>query len=203
VDLSPAAYRELQGQLATYDVVAPRLAVLFETMDRALHDEPIGHELEDGRAATAPFPEWLDRDRGRSPTLLDHDDVAEELADTVTAIQAFHGFDDALPSIYRTLAQWPSFLTRLWDDLEGRLASGAFETACGRTETLVDEFVDGAPYSPQLAPAALDRVGFDAETIDGVQTLFRTFNTGPVETVIPALPVYAATVDAAGVREGL
>jgi hypothetical protein len=52
VDLEPAAYRELRGQLATYDVVAPRLAVLFETMDQALHDEPVGHNPAEERAAT-------------------------------------------------------------------------------------------------------------------------------------------------------
>jgi len=203
VALAPEAYRELRGQLATYDVVAPRLAVLFETMDRALHDDPVGQAPATDRAATAPFPAALDRDRGRSPTLLDLGAVPDDLADTVDAIQAFHGFEaDALPSIYRTLAQWPSFLEAMWADVEPRLAGDAFETACERTDDLVTTFVDETPSRPRLGPDDLARVGFDDDTVAGVQGLFREFNTGPVATVLPALHVYAATVDATGERDG-
>ena len=203
VDLEPTAYRELRGQLATYDVVSPRLAVLFETIDRALHGDPIGHDLVESRAATAPFPDWLDRDRGRTPTLLDRKDVSEDLANTVDAIRAFHGFDEGLPSIYRTLAQWPSFLERMWVDVEPRLESDAFGAACECTDGLVEAFVDGTPYRPRLAPDNLESAGFDEDTVTAVRELFRQFNTGPVETVLPALPVFAATVDAAGEREVL
>lgn len=201
VDLEPAAYRELRGQLATYDVVAPRLAVLFETMDRALHDDPVGDDPAEGRAATAPFPEWLDRDRGRDPTLLE--EVPEDLGETVDAIRTFHGFDEQLPSIYRTLAQWPPFLEQMWADLEPTLESDAFQGACDRSDELVEAFVDGTPYRPRLAPADLDNVGFDSDTVAALQDLFRRFNTGPVETVLPALPVFAATVDAEGERDVL
>ncbi|SFR36793.1 halocarboxylic acid dehydrogenase DehI family protein [Halogeometricum limi] len=201
VGLEPAAYRELRGQLATYDVVAPRLAVLFETMDRALHDEPVGHAPAEDRAATEPFPDWLDADRGRAPTLLDAEDVPDSLSDTVDAVQTFHGFDDQLPSIYRTLAQWPSFFERMWADTEPRLESDAFETACERTDDLVSSFVDTTPYRPRLAPADLERAGFDDETISSAQALFRQFNGGPVQTVLPGLPVFAATVGASGERD--
>jgi len=204
VGLGPAAYRELRGQLATYDIVAPRLAVLFETMDRVLHGGPVGHDQPVERAATAPFPPGLDRGRGRSPTLLDLDDVPPTLDDTVAGIQAFHGFeDDALPSIYRTLAQWPSYLADMWADVEPRLSGTAFESACEETEDLVIAFVDELPYWPRLAPDDLTGVGFDEDTVADVQDLFRSFNTGPVETVLPALHVYAATVDATGEREGV
>ena len=199
VDLDPAAYRELRGQLATYDVVAPRLAVLFETMDRALHGDPLGEDPAEGRASTAPFPDWLDRDRGRGPTLLP--DAPAELGDTVDSIQAFHGFDDQLPSIYRTLAQWPPFLEALWADAAPRLESDGFEEACGRVDDLVETFVDGTPYRPRLAPDDLERAGFESDTVTSLQDLFRQFNTGPVETVLPALPVFAATVDAEGERD--
>jgi hypothetical protein len=179
------------------------LAVLFETMDRALHDEPVGQDLAEERAATAPFPEWLDRDRGRAPTLLDPADISDDLESTVDEIRAFHGFGEGLPSIYRTLAQWPSFLERSWADLQPRLEAESFEEACGRANDLVETFVDATPYRPRLAPDDLQAVGFDEGTIQGVQELFRQFNTGPVETVLPALPVFAATVDAAGERDVL
>jgi hypothetical protein len=201
VDLDPAAYRELRGQLATYDVVAPRLAVLFETMDRALHDDPVGDDPAEGRAATAPFPEWLDRDRGRDPTLVD--EPPADLEETVDAIRDFHGLGEQLPSIYRTLAQWPPFLDRLWADVEPALESGGFGTARDRTDQLVDAFVDGTPYRPRLARNDLERAGFEAETIQELQGLFRQFNSGPVETVLPALPVFAATVGAEGERDVL
>jgi hypothetical protein len=199
--LDPASARELRGQLATYDVVAPRLAVLFETMDRALHGDPVGHEPGEGAAATEPFPDWLDRDRGRAPTLLDDADAADELADTVAAVRSFHGFEEGLPSIYRTLAQWPPFFERMWADVEPRLERDAFADALERTDDLVSSFVDATPYRPRVAPDDLTGVWFDEETVADVQELFRQFNAGPVETVLPALPVFAATVDAAGERE--
>lgn len=198
--VSPASYRELRGQLATYDVVAPRLAVLFETMDRALHDDPVGENPADERVATEPFPEWLDRDRGRAPTLRDLEDVPEGLTETVDDVQSFHGFEDQLPSIYRTLAQWPSFFERMWSDVGPRLESDAFESACERTDDRVASFVDAAPYRPRLGPDDLERAGFDEDTVTGVQDLFRQFASGPVETVLPALPAFAATVDAEGER---
>lgn len=203
VGLSPTEFRELQGQLATYDVVAPRLAVLFEVADRSLHDDNVGRSLADDRAATQPFPDWLDSGRGRPPTLGDEGDIDAALEATVDAIRAFHGFDESLPSVYRTLIQWPAYLERAWTDLEPRLESEAFETACADADELVDEFVTGLAYRPRLDPAALQTAGFGGGTIDGAQELFRTFNTGPVETVLPALPVLAATVDATGERDAL
>jgi hypothetical protein len=196
VELDPAAYRELRGQLATYDVVAPRLAALFEVADRGLHGD-LDPDPGADYAATAPFPDGLDRDRGLAPTLVD--DPPSELDETVAAIRSFHGFEDGLPSIYRTLAQWPSYLNRAWGDLEPRFESGAFDEACEAVAALTDEFVASLSHAPRLAPA--DLAGrFNDETLADVQDLFRTFNTGPVETVLPALPVWAATVDADGRR---
>lgn len=76
VDLAPSAFTELQGQLATFDIVSPRLIVLFKLMDRRLNDRPVGTSVENmGKAATAPYPAWLDRDRGRSPSMLPQDET--------------------------------------------------------------------------------------------------------------------------------
>ncbi|MCH7661352.1 MAG: hypothetical protein IH933_12485 [Euryarchaeota archaeon] len=200
LDVSPAEYRELRGQLASFDIVAPRLAVLFELADRALHDRPIGTEFEGERATTAPFPDWLDRDRGRSPTMIDAGAVPETLSDTLETIRDFHGLDDGLPSIYRCLAQWPSLLEPMWDDLEPTMRSDAFSDACERVEDAIDGFADTVPYTPRLDPASLRVQGFDDETIDELGELFRSFNRGPIETVLPTLPIYAATVDAVGER---
>lgn len=49
-------------------------------------------------------------------------------------------------------------------------------------------------------PSDLVDAGFDRTTVDDVQALFREFDRGPAETVVPALPVFAVTVDAAGER---
>ncbi|MBB6646020.1 halocarboxylic acid dehydrogenase DehI family protein [Halobellus ruber] len=59
VDLDPAAFAELCGQRATFDVVAPRLAVLFSLAARRLDGRPVG-TADAGEAAAAPFPAWLD-----------------------------------------------------------------------------------------------------------------------------------------------
>jgi hypothetical protein len=196
--LSPAEFAELRGQLATFDVVAPRLAVLFETVDRALHGDPVGDAPTDERAATRPFPPWLDADRGRPPTMVDA--PPETLDATVDDVREFHGLEGDLPSIYRCLAQWPPFLDTLWSDVEPVVEDPAFDRACERTSELVSEFVAGAPYTPRLAPADLRDLGLADDAIDGVQRLFRQFNAGAVETVLPALSLYAASVDAEGER---
>lgn len=196
--LAPAEYRELRGQLATFDVVAPRLAVLFETADRALNGEGVGSDPREDRAATAPFPEHLDRDRGLAPTMADS--TPGELGETVEGIRAFHGFEGDLPSVYRSLAQWPGYLEPAWTALEPRFESEAFEDAREETAALVSAYVDGVPYRPRLAPDDLRTAGFSGSVIDSMGELFGAFNTGPVETVLPALPVWAASVGSEGER---
>lgn len=199
----PSEYRELRGQIATFDVVAPRLALLFCVTDRALHDEGVGEAFDadaETRGATAPYPLALDRDRGRSPTMIAPGDVPDELGDTVDSIQTFHGLDDGLPSIYRCLCQWPSYLDRVWEDLEPTMTGAAFEDACEDVRERTEDFVARTPYSPRLDPESLRSAGFDDETVADLQGLFREFNRGAIETVVPALPVYAVTLDAAGRR---
>jgi hypothetical protein len=200
IDVSPAEYGELRGQLATYDVVAPRLALLFELVDRGLRGGPIGTDPDRTRAATAPLPADLDADRGRPPTMIAFDEVPDRLSEEVAAIQSFHGLEDGLPSIYRTLAQWPGYLAPMWAEVEPRLESDAFSTAVTEAREGVTAYVDALPYVPRLDADALDRRGIDDSAIEELQGLFREFNRGPIETVIPALPVYAATVGATGRR---
>ena len=196
--LPPAECAQLRGQVATFDVVAPRLAVLFEVMDRALHEEPLGTDVADERTTTAPFPEHLDRDRGLPPTMTD--DVPEGVAETVEEIRAFHGFEGGdLPSIYRCLSQWPGYLDPAWEALEPRFEGPGFEAACERSAEVVESFVDGAPYRPALGPDALAAAGVD-DAGEEARELFRSFNSGPVETVLPALPAWASTVGSEGER---
>jgi hypothetical protein len=195
-DLAPWAWRELHGQLRTFDTVVPRLALLFEVVYRSLHGEPVGEQPRTDTAATAPLPRWLDGERGLNPTMAAFDDVDPAVDEVVSAVQAFHGFDEGLPSIYRCLALWPDAFARLWDDLEPHLQSAAFETACAGGREAVVDFVASTPYVPQLSPDALAAAGFDANTVESVRALFSDFARGPVETVLPAVPLIATTVGA-------
>lgn len=199
--VTPAEYSELRGQVETFDVVAPRLAVLFRVTNRALHDEPVGADPDTTRAATAPFPAWLDADRGKEPSMVPFDEFGEDVSETATAFQEFHGIDDGLPSIYRCLAQWPTFFNTLWADLGPVLESEPYTTAVDSADELTDEFVDSAPYSPRLGPDSLRSQGFDDDLITDVQDLFRTFDTGAIDDVLPALHCWAATVDVVGERD--
>ena len=201
LDVPPAEYAELREQLATFDVVAPRLAVLFRVTNRALHGESLGADPGTDRATTAPFPDWLDADRGSRPSMVPYDEFGEDVAETATAVQQFHGFDDGLPSIYRCLAQWPALFNTLWDDLGPVLESETFTTACDRTDRRVDAFVDAIPCSPRLDPEALRSRGFDDELVTDVRGLFREFDAGAVDDVLPGLHCWAATVDAVGERD--
>lgn len=86
IGIAPSEYDELHEQLATFDVVAPRLALLFETMDRVLHDGDVSTDPEATRAATAPFPKWLDMARGRQPTMIAADAIPNELDESISSI---------------------------------------------------------------------------------------------------------------------
>jgi hypothetical protein len=193
LDLRPPEYRELRGQLATFDVVAPRLAVLFETLDRTLGGERVGGAAGDA-ASMAPAATGLDRDRGLEPTLVGFTEVPEGLAETVAEIKAHHGYDEGLPSIYRCLAQWPPFLTRAWAHLtdDGTALATARERAADRVEA----YVDGVAHTPRTTPADLDAVGLGDATAD-MATLFAGFNEGGRRT-LPMLVAYAALAGASG-----
>ena len=197
--VEPAEYAELRGQLATFDVVAPRLAVFFELVDRSLSGEPVGTDPVDSRAATEPLPAHLDRGRGTPPTLASFDDPPAEIAPTVDSIRSFHGLDAGLPSIYRCLAQWPGYLDPAWDDLEPALRDDGFTDGCAAARTVVEDYVESLPYVPQLDPETLPG-GIDDDAVAEFRELFREFNHGPIGTVVPAIHVFADSVGVAGER---
>lgn len=199
--LAPAETRELRGQVATFDAVAPRLATLFELVDRAMNGGDVGTAVPDDSSATGPYPARRDADRGLDPSMVAVDAVPDAAVDAVDAIRAFHGFDDdSLPSIYRCLAQWPGFLSRLWGDLEPELCSDDFDDAVADASAVVDDYVEGLAYRPALSQEAALAAGFDSDAVDDLAGLFAEFNGGPVETVIPALPLFADAVGASGRR---
>jgi len=198
--LGPAEYHQLRGQLATFDIVGPRLAVLFALLDRSLSGEPVGTALPDDPATLAPFPDHIDRDRGIPPTMAAFDQPPAELEDTVSEIQAFHGLEEGLPSIYRCLVQWPGYLERVWADIEPVREGGAFEPVSEAAREAVTTFVESTPYRPRLSPGALRSAGFESSVIEDVSGLFAEFNGSIADTVLPVLPVYAATVGAEGRR---
>lgn len=196
----PAEYHQLRGQLATFDVVGPRLAVLFALLDRSLSGEPVGTDVPDDPATLAPFPDHIDRDRGIPPTMAAFDHPPAELEDTVAEIQAFHDLDEGLPSIYRCLVQWPGYLETVWADLGPLREPGAFDPVSAAARATVASFVESVPQTPRLSPAALRSAGFEDAVIEDVSGLFGDFNGSIADTVLPVLPVYARTVGAAGRR---
>ena len=84
LDVAPAEYTELRRQLATFDVVAPRLAVLFRVTNRTLHSESVGADPGTDRTTTPPFPDWLDAARGRDPSIVPFDEFDEHIVDRDT-----------------------------------------------------------------------------------------------------------------------
>lgn len=189
----------LLAQLATFDAVVPRLAVLFATVDGALSGT-LPAPGEPSYAATAPFPASMARDDLGAPSMVGPDDVPAAGAGTVAAVRAFHGFDDGLPSVYRCLLQWPGAFSTLWAEVEPALEHEAFDDATAAGERRVDAFLAGRAYDPRIAPDDLRAVGVDDDTIDALRTLFADFRRGPVRTVLPAVVVLAAVVGAGGPR---
>lgn len=200
--LQPAEYRELRGQLASFDIVAPRLAVLFEAMDRLLHKEPVADRTDERATITEPFPDWLNTDRGRQPSMIGFKEIPSALDETVSSIQAFHGYEESLPSIYRCAAQWPAFLDTAWTDLAPLLGDDSFEALHDGAYGLVEDYVRNLPYHPQISATQLEQIGFERDTIMGMRDLFKEFNRGAIaaQTVVPFLNILAAMVDVEGPR---
>lgn len=204
VALSPSAFAMLRGQLATFDIVAPRLAALFALCDRALSGSFGGPR--EGHAATAPAPEWLDADRGARVTVLDSDAAREAAPDTVADIDAYHG-TAFLPSIYRCAAQWPSYLERAWADLEPlRAVDESDESGFAAAKSAADETVDAllerppAPFTVTTEGLAAAGVDDPTDALSDLQDTFAAFASG-VSGVLPVLHALAATVDATGERD--
>lgn len=196
VDIDPSAFTELRGQLATFDVVSPRLLVLFKLMHRRLNGRPVGTDVG-ASAATAPYPDWLDADRGRPPTMLPLEAARERLPEGLAA-----SLGDMVPSIYRVLAQWPAYLERAWTDLEPMFRGESYAVAQTEALALADTFLDRLPYTPRVDPDALEAQGFDDGTVSEIQDLYETFiDIGT--SVVARLPVFAATAGAAGERAAL
>jgi hypothetical protein len=205
IDLSPSAFATLRGQLATFDIVAPRLAALFAVCDRALSgafDDP-----REGHAATAPAPDWLDADRGARVTVLDSDAARAAAPDTVAEIDAYHG-TAFLPSIYRCAAQWPSYLERAWADFEPLRAAdaddagGSFAAAERAADETVEALLDRPPVPFTVTAESLAAAGVDdpSDALSDLQNTFAAFASG-VSGVLPVLHALAATVDATGERD--
>lgn len=194
--LTPSEFTELRGQLECFDVIAPRYHVTFKIMDRLINGHTVGSK-SGGEASTRPFPKWLDRDRGRQPMVLPQDEARKAMPESHRG-----DFGKMVPTEYRSLAHWPGYLERAWDDLEPIFESNAFETAREEAVSLVDTYLDRLPYKPQLDPSTLTTMNFDEETITGLQDFFATFRAGGRE-FMPTLPVYAATVNVAGERHAL
>ena len=202
LDISPAELTELRGQLATFDVVAPRLAVAFETCDRLLNGGRVATDPATGRAATAPYPEPLDADRGRPVTLAGMDESAERAPEPVAAVRDYHDLGPMLPSIHRCLAQWPDAFDALWARLEPTFTASGYDDATDDAAALLDTFVRGLPTAPALTPAELDAAGFEADAAVALADHFADFNAN-AGGVLPTLHAYAATVGAAGERTAL
>lgn len=200
LETSPAEYRELGGQLATFDILASRLAVLFDLFARGLEDD-LDPQPDDGERATAPFPPWLDRDRGTAPTMAGFEEPPADVRETVESIRRTHGLGEGLPSIHRCLAQWPGFLESAWTDLRPVVESDVYEGLCTDTRGLANDFIDSLPYRPRLAPDDLRMLGFATDTIDDLRELLGTFGYERPTPVLPTLVLYPAIRDVAGPRE--
>ncbi|MDR9382504.1 MAG: hypothetical protein RI560_12650, partial [Natronomonas sp.] len=107
-----------------------------------------------------------------------------------------------LPSVHRCLAQWPEYLSRAWTDIEPALRDETFDDGRAAARRVVEEYVGSLPYVPQLDADVLASRGLDEDAIEELRALFREFNRGAIETVVPSIHVFADTLRVAGRRDG-
>ncbi len=194
LSMQPAEYRELQGQLRTFDAVVPRLSLLFEVADRCLGGEGLTPSTSPNPSATMPHSLTHVPEVRRPPTMASVPTAEERLPETIHAIRTFHGLNDGLPSVYRCLVQWPNPAATMWEQVAPVLRSQDFRESTDRTLELVDTVLDETAYVPQLAPDDFKAIGCSRETVEDLQALFAEFNRGAIETVLPAVHVYAEAV---------
>lgn len=198
--VSPAEYQELRRQLRTFDTVAPCLALFFEVTYRGLHDDLPMNAPQDTVDSTAPFTAASnDRSKG-APTMVDTTAIPEQLSDTIESLQAFHGIENGIPSIYRCLAQWPDVLQTLWQELHPVLTGPRFDTAAEETSSLLATQATSLGYSPAITPEVLRARGYEQSTITEITEFIDGFYHGPADTVLLTLPIYATVVTAGGRR---
>lgn len=202
LDISPAEATELRGQLASFDIVAPRLAVTFELCDRLLNGGAVSTAPATHRSATAPYPNWLDADRGHPVTLAGMEESAERAPAAVAAVRDYHDLDAMLPSIHRCLAQWPTAFDTLWRRLRPIYTGKTYEAATDEAADLVNAFVRGLPSPPALRPDEFRAAGFSDDSIDAMAAHF-TGITQNATDVLPTLMGYALCMGVAGERDAL
>lgn len=196
LNLEPDEFTELRNQLSCFCPTAPRYFVTFKLLHRRLHDNPVGIEPA-SEAGTTPFPERLDHVRGCQPIMLPQDEARQKIPESLAA-----DFGEMLPTEYRSMAQWPSYVDPLAEDLKPVIESDAYETARKESISLVDTYLDRIPYTPQIDPDSLADMDFDEETITELQDFSTKFERGGC-VLMPLLPLFAETVGVAAERRPL
>lgn len=198
--VSPAEYKELRRQLRTFDTVAPCLALFFEMAYRGLHDDLPMNAPRDTVDSTAPYTGAKDDHVKESPTMVDATVIPDQLTDTIESLQAFHGIETGVPSIYRCLSQWPDVLQLFWQDLHPVLTGPGFDTADEKISSLLSTQATSLGYSPAISPQVLRARGYEESTITEITEFIDGFYHGPADTVLLTLPIYATVVTASGRR---
>ncbi len=140
---------------------------------------------EDGRPLpSGPLPDVEVR-------LVDPGSAPPEAQPVLAEILAAHAESGTMPSVYRALANWPSFLRASWGALRPYVASPEF---AARVRRLVDEAERaalGLPHPVGLSRARTEQiVGRDGAA--AVETILRRFGTA----MIPAMTVEIHTLKA-------
>ena len=93
-----------------------------------------------------------------------------------------------------------SYFDRAWADLEPALADDPSADARMRADEATADFVDGVACRPRVAPDDLRGAGSPEDGVEDCLEPFRPFANGPIESVLPAIHAFAATVGVVGRR---
>ena len=198
--LAEAELLQLRGQLATFNRVAPLLAIWYELLHRGLHELPVGQAFDiSNPASTAPAGYPAHKEICLPPVALSPAEVPKSLVQVAGSISRHHAMPGRLATVHLCLAKWPGFLAAAWAELLPVLASDAYERARLNAVSAVKRLVDRVPYCPVLDSRSLRALGFAAGDLADIRSAVDYFYSGgPAETVIPTLPLFAALAGAGG-----
>lgn len=177
---------DLRAIVDAYASVNPNLLILVAALEEGSHAIVGGHGL---------MPDPVSRGMRDAPSALPMvrlDDVGPEVAMVLEEVQASHGWH-GIPSVYRTIAQWPAVLRVVWTEvLQPSLRTPAATLAANDLYWFSIAAARYLPYPVDLSHRRLEALGVSKAHTEEIRVKLGLFHR-----LIPEVMVEIARVQVA------
>ncbi len=190
IGLASEELAAIRAVVDLFNYANPKNLLVVTALHSAFEGRPISGsgEPEAGR----PVP-----DEALPPVevrLLDAHVATPEARAVLAEILAAHETGGALPSVYRALASWPTFLRLSWDALRPFVTGPEFAERVRLLIAEAERSASGLPYPVALTRAEAERLLGPAGAV-GVGAVLRRFRTGMIPLMIVEIHTLKALLD--------